>query len=156
VVIEFSPLVIPISSNVLTIKYKFIQIRFTIYFANSIFFYILYIHQSVFSNKGKWTTSIITLYLHVDWCVIQETAIIYPGTVWIFNTRVNPPVLFTVNYFNLSNQIICSNVQRIILKEKKTPTNITTTSLSTNVKKNQIFFFYYYCLLNESCRVNNR
>jgi hypothetical protein len=119
VVIEFSPLVIPISSNVLTIKYKFIQIRFTIYFANSIFFYILYIHQSVFSNKGKWTTSIITLYLHVDWCVIQETAIIYPGTVWIFNTRVNPPVLFTVNYFNLSNQKICSNVQRIILKEKK-------------------------------------
>jgi hypothetical protein len=155
VVIEFSPLVIPISSNVLTIKYKFIQIRFTIYFANSIFFYILYIHQSVFSNKGKWTTSIITLYLHVDWCVIQETAIIYPGTVWIFNTRVNPPVLFTVNYFNLSNQIICSNVQRIILKEKKPNKYYYNVIINKREKKSNIFF-YYFCLLNESCRVNNR
>jgi hypothetical protein len=91
-----------------------------------------------FSLTFIYTTRFVQQALHVDWCVVQETAIIYPGTVWIFNTSVNPPVLFTVNYFNLSNQIICSNVQRIILKEKKPPTNITTTSLSTNVKRNQI------------------
>jgi hypothetical protein len=57
----------------------------------------LFILQDSFSRQY-----LVTLYLHVDWCVLQETVIIYPGTVWIFNTRVDPLVLLTVNYFNLS------------------------------------------------------